>query len=56
MDIQLLQKHFGQMGARVKLREVIPSRWQHNLTGIDIATDAKGEFFDLRVNPTEPVD
>lgn len=56
MDIQLLQKHFGQMGARVKLREVIPSRWQRNLAGIDIATDAKGEFFDLRINPIEPID
>lgn len=56
MDIQLLQKQFGQMGARVHVRELFPTRWRPNVTGIDIATDGKGEYFDLRVNPAEPFD
>jgi hypothetical protein len=56
MDIQLLQKHFGRMGARVKLREVAGSGWRRTAAGIDIGTDDKGEFFDLRINPAQPVD
>ena len=56
MDIELLQKHFGRMGARVKLRAVAGGGWRRSAAGIDIRTDDKGEFFELRIDPAQPVD
>jgi len=50
MDIQLLEKHFSQMGARAKILEIpasLPS-WQRMRPGIDIGTDKFGEFFDIK--------
>ncbi len=51
MDIELLQKRFGLMGARVEIGLVGRSRWGRALhpAGINIRTDDKGEFFDIRV-------
>lgn len=54
MGIELLEKRFGQMGARIKISEVVPG-WR-NLVGIDIGTDKNGEFFDIKINANEPVD
>ena len=50
MDIQLLEKHFSQMGARAKIFEIpasLPS-WHRIRPGIDIGTDKIGEFFDIK--------
>lgn len=56
MDIELLRKHFGEIGGRVKVRDVKPDRWRRlqNLSGIDIREDERGEFFDIRVDVSEP--
>ena len=58
MDIGLLQKHFGLMGARLKFAEVPPaSRWgQRRSTGIDIQSDAKGEVFVINFDPQQLVE
>lgn len=48
MDIQLLEKHFSQMGARTKVFEISAPTWRHR-PGIDIGTDKFGEFFDIKV-------
>ena len=50
MDIELLQKHFGKIGARVKVSEAREIRWRGSNAGIDIGSDHKGEYFDFRVN------
>ncbi len=58
MDIGLLQKHFGLMGARLKFDE-IPSqpRWgRRRSTGIDIQSDAKGEVFVINFDPQQQVE
>jgi hypothetical protein len=51
MDIELLQKRFGLMGARVVVGPEVRGRWGRGSrpAGIDIRTDAKGEFFDIRM-------
>lgn len=56
MDIKLLQKHFGRMGARVKVSEASVDRWRRNNAGIDIGSDTKGEYFDIRVSPQDRTD
>lgn len=48
MDIQLLEKHFSQIGARAKIFEIPASSWRHR-PGIDIGTDKFGEFFDIKI-------
>jgi hypothetical protein len=56
MNTQPIESGFAQMGARVKVREV-PSRWTQGGRSwispqdysLDIQTDGKGEFFELRV-------
>ena len=58
MDIELLQKRFGLMGARVRVGPVVPWRYARagRPAGIDIRTDAEGEFFDIRLAAgAEPV-
>jgi hypothetical protein len=58
MDIGLLQKHFGLMGARLKFDEV-PSqpRWRaRRSAGIDIQSDAKGEVFVINFDPQQQVE
>ena len=52
MDVQLLQKSFARMGARVKFRD------DDSLLrgGIDIRTDHEGEYFDIAVEPNDSVE
>lgn len=47
MDIGLLQKQFARMGARVKVGPDTSRR--QDRAGIDIRSDAHGEFFDIRL-------
>jgi hypothetical protein len=54
MDTGLLEKKFGQMGARLKFREV-GLGWRRT-SGIDIGNDRRGEFFDIRLLPEERVE
>ena len=54
MGKELLEKRFGQMGARIKISEVVPN-WR-NPIGINIRADKNGEFFDIKMNAAEPVD
>jgi hypothetical protein len=53
MEIQLLETMFGRMGARVRIREAVGRR---NPVGIDIRSDKRGEFFDIRVEPDDRVE
>lgn len=48
MDIQLLEKHFSQIGARAKVFEIPAQSWRHR-PGIDIGADKLGEFFDIKI-------
>ncbi len=55
MNSKPIDSGFGQIGARVKVREV-PSRWVWENRSwvrgdyaLDIQRDGKGEFFELRV-------
>jgi hypothetical protein len=54
MDTELLEKMFGRMGARVKVSEA-DGRFRRRRAGIDIRTDERGEFFDIRLSPLEEV-
>lgn len=57
MDIGLLQKHFGLMGARLKFDEILPQpRWGTRRSGIDIQADAKGEVFVINFDPQQQVE
>src|SRR5918998_5036146 len=50
MDIGLLVKRFALMGARLEVGEVARPDWRRvELPGIDIKTDRRGEFFDIRL-------
>ena len=52
MDINLLQKHFGRMGARVAVGVVESRRFfGRAAAGIDIRHDGEGEYFDIRLEP-----
>jgi hypothetical protein len=54
MGNQLLEKHFGALGARVKISEIVrPNR--RFPVGIDIGNDRKGEFFDIKIASDEEV-
>lgn len=55
MDIQLLEKRFALIGARLKIGQTVPTRWR-NLSGINILQDKTGEFFDIRINTDEMVE
>lgn len=54
MDIQLIEKHFSQMGARAKLLEIGAPTWRAR-PGIDIGTDKFGEFFDIKFTADDDV-
>lgn len=56
MDIQSLQKHFGRIGARVKIGEAVAARSRRQAVTIDIGADARGEYFDIRLNATDEAD
>lgn len=55
MDIQLLEKRFALIGARVKISEIVPNRWR-NFAGINILQDKSGEYFDIKINNDETVE
>jgi hypothetical protein len=48
MDIQLLEKRFALIGARVKLETIAAPTWRSR-PGIDIGRDKSGEFFDIKI-------
>lgn len=53
MNTSSIEKMFGRIGARVKISaEVL----RHRRAGIDISSDNRGEYFDIRVEPQEQVD
>jgi hypothetical protein len=54
MDIELLHKKFGRMGARLHLTEV--AERSRRRAGIDISADKRGEYFDIRLRADESVD
>ena len=58
MDTGLLVEKFALMGARLQLREIgnVLPRWRRETAGIDIGTDKRGEFFDIRVARGEEVE
>jgi hypothetical protein len=58
MDTGLLVEKFALMGARLQVREVLNGsfRWWPQPPGIDIGTDGRGEFFDIRVGSEERVE
>ena len=56
MDTILLSKKFEEIGARVQLRPTINHRFRRELAGIDIRTDNKGEYFDVRLAADDQVD
>lgn len=55
MDTHLLEKHFGKIGARLKIGLATPNRWR-NTAGINILQDQEGEYFDIRINQNDGVE
>ena len=56
MDTNLLQKHFGRMGARISLSVVETNRFRRSAAaGIDIRHDGEGEYFDIRLPLNETI-
>ncbi len=54
MDSDLLRKKFGRMGARLRFTDVaLRSR---RGAGIDVGADTIGEYFDIRLSPTDNVE
>jgi len=53
MDTNVIERMFDRIGARVKVSDVV-SRWRP--AGINIVTDKKGEFFEIRVDANEKVE
>lgn len=53
MNIQTIQTKFEQLGARVKCRPFRFTRWgaTPNAVRIDIASDRRGEFFEIELGP-----
>ncbi|HYO63649.1 MAG TPA: hypothetical protein VER08_08410 [Pyrinomonadaceae bacterium] len=54
MNVELLREKFAAMGARLVLAEA--GARGRGRAGLDIKTDSRGEFFDIRVNPDEAVE
>jgi hypothetical protein len=52
MDTSSIEKIFGRIGARIKISEVAS---RHRRAGIDISSDNRGEYFDIRIEPQEQV-
>ena len=53
METLLLETMFGRMGARLKIREAVGRR---HPAGIDIRSDQRGEYFDIRVETGDRVE
>jgi hypothetical protein len=58
MDTGLLVEKFALMGARLQCRDIenILPNWRRPSPGIDIGTDERGEFFDIRLARGEGVE
>jgi len=56
MDTSLLSKKFELIGARVQVTPFKVNRFSRDNAGIDIRTDRKGEYFDIRVANDDEVD
>jgi hypothetical protein len=57
MDVKLLQKHFGLMGARLAVSEIVPRTWRSaGRPGLDVGADKHGQLFVLRFDPQAAVD
>jgi hypothetical protein len=54
MDVELLQQKFGRLGTRLQITEVAGRSGRG--AGIDIRADTRGEYFDIRIEPNDPVD
>jgi hypothetical protein len=54
MDIELLEKNFGRMGARLCIAEV--ATLSRRGPGIDIRADRSGEYFDIRLGANDSVE
>ncbi|MDQ4120341.1 MAG: hypothetical protein M3209_02705 [Acidobacteriota bacterium] len=54
MGKELLEKRFGQMGARIKIKEGFSGLSKRSV--IDIRKDKDGEFFDIKMNVNDAVD
>ncbi len=55
MDTNLLQKHFGRMGARISLKLVETNGFRRAAAGIDISQDGEGEYFDISLPSNETI-
>jgi len=55
MDIELLKRHFAGIGARVKVSEA-RSTFRVNDSGINIRSDSRGEYFDIKIDAKNPSD
>ena len=59
MGNQLIERHFGKIGARVKVgfarQRIYPTYTFTDPTGIDIKSDRNGEFFDIQKHPDESI-
>jgi hypothetical protein len=53
MDIESLKRHFAGIGARLKVGEARVTSWRND-AGINISRDAKGEFFDIKIDVERP--
>jgi hypothetical protein len=49
MDTEFLVNRFALIGARAQFRETVNNRWRRETAGIDIGSDERGEFFDVRL-------
>lgn len=55
MSTEILERRFSEMGARVHIRTLQPTRWSRPATGpvvprLDVRKDNKGEYFDISFN------
>ena len=53
MSTSSIEKMFGRIGARVKVSDEVS---RQRRAGIDISSDNRGEYFDIRVEPNESVE
>jgi hypothetical protein len=58
MDESLLKSKFDKLGARAKVRPLVPNRWDQTPRPvvIDIGHDRRGEFFDIQANAVVEVE
>lgn len=57
MGNELLEKHFGRIGARVSVATLPLPTWRNRYSpGIDIGTDRRGEFFDIKITEGDGVE